>query len=186
VSPAGRRALVIVAALTAVAVAGCGNEDSTPEAGPATEARAGPTCATLRASSDPESDAYMPLIDIVYESEQGNRSTYDALTGGQQMLWATMLLEGEVNNGGFNQYFFNTEGMYLEDAIRGFETFGSPAHAKLARQARNAYTKDRERINDARDKGHSTRSQIPTPTIHTTRSTPGSSNSRHRPDGSRT
>ena len=66
---------------------------------------------------------------------------------------ATSELEAEVNNGGFNQYFFNTGGETLRDAIRGFETFRTAAHAKLARQALATDKRDRERIEKARDEG---------------------------------
>jgi hypothetical protein len=117
---------------------GCGAQQ-----GPASQAKVGPRCEALSASGDPESDAFDPLVDAGYAS----------LTRGQKMLWATMELEGEVNNGGFNQYFYNTQGKNLTDAIRGFERFGARKHGALAREARRIYATDKKRIDDVRDKG---------------------------------
>jgi Domain of unknown function (DUF4375) len=145
--------LPMVGALLALFVAGCADEAPRPDAKPPLTAQVGPTCPGLRESEDAESDAYLPLIDFVYRSDDGVSARYDALTKGQRMLWATMVVEGEVNNGGFNQYFFNTGGETLADAIRGFETFGSTEHAKLAREAAELYRKDRERIAQARAEG---------------------------------
>jgi hypothetical protein len=153
---AGARHVVAVRtaiALCVVLATGCGGEHPESDAGGTPRARVGPTCTALRMSNDPEYDAYESLIDFVYESEAGAGARYDSLTGGQRMLWATLLLEGEVNNGGFNQYFFNTQGEFLADAIRGFEVFGAREHGTLARQAREAYANDKERLAKARDEG---------------------------------
>jgi hypothetical protein len=152
---AGRVVPVATAsALLAMFAAGCGGDEGLkPDASRARTAQVGPTCAALRASNDPEYDAYAPLIDFVYEGDDGEGARYDSLTKGQQLLWATRLLEDEINNGGFNQYFFNTNGAILDDAIRGFDVFGTRAHANLARQAGRLYARDRERLAKARAEG---------------------------------
>jgi hypothetical protein len=65
-------ALATVCALSLVTLAGCvDDETQTRDAGRAAVAQVGPRCAALRASNDPESDAYDALIDLVYESEDG-------------------------------------------------------------------------------------------------------------------
>jgi hypothetical protein len=69
------------------------------------------------------------------------------------MLWATRYLEDEVNNGGFNQYFYNSPAETLDDAIRGFDAFGAHHHVTLAREASRIYATDKERIDRVRDDG---------------------------------
>ena len=45
------------------------------------------------------------------------------------------LREAEVNNGGFNQYYFNTDGRFASKAVEAFEYFGATKHAALMREA---------------------------------------------------
>jgi hypothetical protein len=147
-------ATVVTACWLVVACAtGCGEDVGKLEPNRTSIAQVGPACDALRASKDPERDAYGFLIDFVYEKVEDLRVRYGSLTTGQRMLYATLEVEDEVNNGGFNQYFFNTSGESLNDAIRGFETFGSRLHAKLARQARGIYAKDMQRIANAQADG---------------------------------
>jgi Domain of unknown function (DUF4375) len=46
-------------------------------------------------------------------------------------LYLTWLVEGEVNNGGFNQYFWNGYGDYANEAVKAFEYFGAVEHTKV-------------------------------------------------------
>ena len=151
----GRRlgAVVTAGALFVMVAAGCGDDAPERHTSPASTAQVGPKCSALRSSKDLEYAAYSPLIDFVFVSGEGERARYDSLTRGQRMLWATRLLEDEVNNGGFNQYFWNTRGATLDDAIRGFQTFGTRAHTELARKAGEIYAKDKERLAKAQAEG---------------------------------
>jgi hypothetical protein len=45
-----------------------------------------------------------------------------------QRLHAMSMVDGEVNNGGFNQFFFNGGGPWLDRAIEGFESVGMLGH----------------------------------------------------------
>ena len=40
-----------------------------------------------------------------------------------------------MNNGGFNQYYFNTDGEFAADAVTAFEYFGAKEHAALMKEA---------------------------------------------------
>lgn len=40
-----------------------------------------------------------------------------------------------MNNGGFNQYYFNTDGAFASDAVAAFEYFGAREHAGLMKEA---------------------------------------------------
>ncbi len=50
-------------------------------------------------------------------------------------VFATMEVEGEVNNGGFDQYFSNTAGEFTLEAIEGFEKIGAKNFAAITKQA---------------------------------------------------
>jgi hypothetical protein len=58
-----------------------------------------------------------------------------ALAPGVRALYVTWLVDGEVNNGGFNQYFWNTRGELAEEAVTGFMLFGAAHHAALMQEA---------------------------------------------------
>ena len=72
-----------------------------------------------------------------------------------QAYWGTQLVEYEVENGGFNQYFFNSSGMYADAAVSGFEFFGLRKHADLMRRVVAVANSAEERAlrEDARQRG---------------------------------
>ena len=54
---------------------------------------------------------------------------------GLRMVYSTALVEDEVNNGGFNQYFWNTDGESAQDALSGFGLIGASKHAAIMKEA---------------------------------------------------
>jgi hypothetical protein len=67
--------------------------------------------------------------------DAGNDITPDGpiatLTPTLQQLHAMFLVDGEVQNGGFNQLFFNGGGVWIPRAIEGFEAAGLPDHRQV-------------------------------------------------------
>ncbi|MDO4695939.1 MAG: DUF4375 domain-containing protein [Neisseria sp.] len=66
-----------------------------------------------------------------------------ALPPEHRAVYALYILAGEVDNGGFNQYYYNTEAeasAYLEEA---FELIGAPDYARLVREACRCYRENR-------------------------------------------
>ncbi len=51
------------------------------------------------------------------------------------MLWGTCLLDGEVLDGGFEQYFFNASRCYVEEAAAGLRLLDAPLHLELLTEA---------------------------------------------------
>jgi hypothetical protein len=49
------------------------------------------------------------------------------------------LLDWQVRNGGFHQYFFNSYGIGIDGAIRGFDAMGLSQCANIARTARERF-----------------------------------------------
>ena len=54
---------------------------------------------------------------------------------GTQALYITWWVEAEVNNGGFNQYYWNNAGKFADQAAEAFEFFSAHEHAALVREA---------------------------------------------------
>lgn len=50
-------------------------------------------------------------------------------------LYAIQGVEAEVNNGGYNQYYFNSAGAFAEIAVIAFETVGAPILVEIQREA---------------------------------------------------
>jgi len=66
------------------------------------------------------------------------RKQYSALrklSPGQQAVFTACNLDGEVCNGGFAQYFFNSSGMFAEHALMGLRFLGAKRHAALLESA---------------------------------------------------
>ncbi|HEX3313631.1 MAG TPA: DMP19 family protein [Gemmataceae bacterium] len=59
---------------------------------------------------------------------------YDKLSQPQKVFVCVWELEGEVNNGGFDQYYFNSSGDHALDATASLETIDAKHTANLVRQ----------------------------------------------------
>jgi hypothetical protein len=53
------------------------------------------------------------------------------LSPGMRMLYATWWLESEVDNGGFNEFFWNSSGQFAQDALDGFKLLHADELANL-------------------------------------------------------
>ncbi len=56
-------------------------------------------------------------------------------TPGQRALYATTLFMREVDNGGLEQFFWNSSGLYSEEVLKGFQQLGMDHHAELVKKA---------------------------------------------------
>jgi len=66
----------------------------------------------------------------------------------RQMIYAVWVLEMEVRNGGFNQYFYNTEGRLKHTSAAGFRKVGASKLAALVMRANEIYVKQYEAITE--------------------------------------
>ena len=86
--------------------------------------------------------AIMDNIDTRFQDgEQYTLDKISELTNGQQAVFSTWWLEAEVNNGGFNQFYFNSSGQFAEMAVIGFLTIG----------ANKIYLENKERLEEFDD-----------------------------------
>ena len=99
------------------------------------------------------------LSAILEEFDENDENSPDKLlTNGQASIYSTWMVEAEVNNGGFNQFYFNTSEELGKWAEEGFETIGAIQFAKLMREANDIYIKikdDLVKFNDGTAEGFS-------------------------------
>ncbi len=86
-----------------------------------------------------DEDLVMAVMDCIdYKMPTNYKRIYKTIMGlpkGFQVIYTTWCVEAEVNNGGFNQYFFNSSGQFAIEAIDGFEEIGAPFNAQLMKKA---------------------------------------------------
>jgi hypothetical protein len=54
-----------------------------------------------------------------------------------QFFWAMRLLESEVNNGGFEQYFWNSSCTLVDVALEAYRAIGADGYAQLVQKAQD-------------------------------------------------
>lgn len=117
---------------------------------------------TIYTSLDPETlrniaddDLEMAISDYVFhkmESGADEDTVISSLSEGNRALWLTWIVEAEVNNGGFNQYYWNTDGKYSSEAVSSFEFFSASKHAALMREANIVHEAEASAIQKLKDK----------------------------------
>jgi len=94
---------------------------------------------------------WMVFEDIASKFTGFYHNRYEILSGmnlEQQMIYAVWVLEMEVRNGGFNQYFYNTEGRLKHISAAGYRKIGAVKLAELVSRANEIYVKQREKITE--------------------------------------
>lgn len=74
-----------------------------------------------------------------------------SLSKPQQVIYIIWLLEGEVNNGGFNQYYYNSSGQFAKLAPDALKLVGATQFAALTQAANKMYEKEKYRITRHQD-----------------------------------
>jgi hypothetical protein len=90
-----------------------------------------------------EVEAVMQRIQarLVRRTEEEYLRSLRALPEPHRSLWSTWIVQCEVENGGFAQYFWNieSEGFY-DEAEGGFAALSAPEHLEIFRRARGLVT----------------------------------------------
>lgn len=68
------------------------------------------------------------------------------LTKPQQMIFIIEQVEAEVNNGGFNQFFYNSSGKFSKDMEDAFKAIDAIKFSELVRKANETYNKHKKEI----------------------------------------
>lgn len=132
-----------------------------------TAARTGGTCVPCRNGTRAQVDAgrhwaagrdareasplrvlWMSLVRRVSDSASG----FESLSEMEKLYFAVRLLEREVYNGGFEQYFFNSSGSFYEHAARGLQVVGAARSAQLLARAKDTLFGDSRVPTDTTDR----------------------------------
>ncbi len=63
----------------------------------------------------------------------------EKLNDEQKVFYITQALEAEVNNGGFSQFFFNSDGCFGNELVAAFEKIGAMKTAEICKKAVSIY-----------------------------------------------
>lgn len=104
-----------------------------------TGTRASIEASKVRAKRERELDATDPfriywreLVHRVHEAATG----FEGLSEAEKQYFAVGCLSGEVYNGGFDQFFFNSSGELYQHALKGLEGMGAIKSLKLLQKAK--------------------------------------------------
>lgn len=85
-----------------------------------------------RLRTDPFRIYWSSLLARVHATEDG----YSRLPTAERHYFSVALVDGEVQNGGFGQYFYNSSSDHYQDAVAGFEEIGALASLDLLLRAK--------------------------------------------------
>jgi hypothetical protein len=147
-----RTVIVLVFLVGLVGSSGCGTPQPSMDipGGNATDSKGETklTAAILDSVSDDVLE--QKVIDNIWSKMKKDLSDEESvvsqLTQPQKTIYVIWLVEAEVNNGGFNQFYFNSSGKYADAAETAFQQIGAVQHADLMKRANNIYEKNRERL----------------------------------------
>ena len=64
------------------------------------------------------------------------------LSDAERIFYITQILEMEVNNGGFSQFFYNSSGDFSNELVNAFTAIGANKTAAICQKAINAFGRD--------------------------------------------
>jgi hypothetical protein len=95
-----------------------------------------------------DSEIEFTIIDFILDNKMIDYNKeieiVESMSKGLQYFYTTWIFESEVNNGGFNQYFYNTSGVFASKALKGLEVFQATTHAELLKRAITIYENEKE------------------------------------------
>jgi hypothetical protein len=98
----------------------------------------------LSADDDTAEELIVGYVDAYLRRHPVDQfKAFSTLPRGMKYVFATALLEGEVENGGFNQYFYNVSSDYALEALAGYRAIGALEHARVLREAIDTYHRER-------------------------------------------
>ena len=86
----------------------------------------------------PNADLYQASLDIIWLRMKGRGDWEQVLMempAGYTDLYFIRWYEAEVNNGGHNQYFFNSSGQYVEETLTAIERVGAQEYQENLEKA---------------------------------------------------
>lgn len=98
-------------------------------------------------STIPDDKLVQAILDYIDTKVKDHRAALidvSKMSPGFQMVKSTVILEGEVNNGGFNQFFFNKSRQYTDLALQSLKMIGASDYYEILQKAIGIYIKEQE------------------------------------------
>lgn len=83
---------------------------------------------------DDETDIVIKIGQILWNKSE-NDNDFESLNEFQKNVIFIEMLESQINNGGFDQYFFNSSGEYAHETLKALEEINAPEIGELLNQA---------------------------------------------------
>lgn len=99
------------------------------------------------------------LLEVVYNNLfhkllAANDKEYEIVMSwnkSRQAIYMIVQLEAEVNNGGYNQFYFNSSGQFAQALPDALKLVGATKFADLTERANNTFEKDKSKITEHQD-----------------------------------
>jgi hypothetical protein len=91
-------------------------------------------------NKESDEDKFYAIADIIAEKEA--EGSFTTLKVEEKNIYMIDTLLGEINNGGLDEYFFNTNGKYCNDTINVLKMIGHPEFAEIINRASIIYNGD--------------------------------------------
>jgi len=101
-----------------------------------------------REKNDPFRRLWRELVHRVHQTELG----FDGLSETEKRYFAVGLLDGEVYNGGFDQFFFNSSGSYYSYAVLGLKEMDAVQSLQLLERAKQVIFNFSEVLTDTKQR----------------------------------
>lgn len=90
-----------------------------------------------------DDDLIQSIMDNIWEKMNKKMSNeykvIKSLSKERQAIYVVWLVEAEVNNGGFNQFYFNSSGQFADQMEESFVLIQAPGFAEIANKANKIY-----------------------------------------------
>ena len=86
-----------------------------------------------------ETDIVLRIGEIIWKKTEKSDDSFSNLTESEKVFIYVDMLEGQVNNGGFDQFFFNSSGDYTHEILSACEKIKAYKTADLIATAIKAF-----------------------------------------------
>lgn len=86
------------------------------------------------------------LIEKLKASHEDDYKTLVSWNKSRQAIYLIWVLEAEVNNGGYNQFYFNSGGQFYKDLPEALRLVGANKFADLTEKANKTFEQENEKI----------------------------------------
>ncbi len=106
-----------------------------------------------RIPPDELGDVVLQHVQLLLQSGGEEADVVTKMPPGTRAIFTTFVVDAEVNNGGFNQFFYNPHGYLAGEALAGYELLGADDYADVMRAAIATYESERDQLAPFHDAG---------------------------------